>query len=150
VPLKTAPIKPANWQISNEKIIFKILLLIKLPPVIKLNCTFFKFFFQFFSAAKIYRLILATKIHKGTRRKEKTKIILIKSFWKSRNLFSKRFLAAGGKGKESGGKRKVGTAHHDASLALRRMKIMLLLLQSIVDASRLDLSSPARAIHPRV
>jgi hypothetical protein len=35
--------------------------------------------------------------HKGTQRNTKEKKIM-KSFWKSRNLFSKRFLAAGGKG----------------------------------------------------
>jgi hypothetical protein len=39
-------------------------------------------------------------------------------------------------------------APHDASLARRRMKIMHSISQSIVDASRLDLSSPAQAIHP--
>jgi hypothetical protein len=38
----------------------------------------------------------------------------------------------------------------DAGLTRRRMKIMLSISQSIVivDASRLDLSSPAQAIHP--
>ncbi len=43
-----------------------------------------------------HRLILATKVHKGARRKEYIKKNLIKSFWKSRNLFSKRFLVAEG------------------------------------------------------
>ena len=33
----------------------------------------------------------------GTRKKKSIQNIPIKSFWKSRNLFSKRFLAAGGK-----------------------------------------------------
>jgi hypothetical protein len=46
--------------------------------------------------------LLATKEKKvpGKVHKEKKiiKTILIKNFWKSRNLFSKRFLAAGGKG----------------------------------------------------
>jgi hypothetical protein len=42
-------------------------------------------------------MFLATKVRKGSQRKRTIETILMKSFWKSRNLFSKRFLAAGGK-----------------------------------------------------
>jgi hypothetical protein len=37
------------------------------------------------------------EIHEKHEKNKAPKITLIKSFWKSRNLFSKRFLAAGGK-----------------------------------------------------
>jgi hypothetical protein len=45
----------------------------------------------------IRRLFLATKVHKGSQRKKTIETILMKSFWESRTLFSKRVLAAGGK-----------------------------------------------------
>jgi hypothetical protein len=38
-----------------------------------------------------------TETHEKHEKNKAPKITLIKSFWKSRNLFSKRFLAAGGK-----------------------------------------------------
>jgi hypothetical protein len=40
---------------------------------------------------------LTDSITKGHKEKKIIETILMKSFWKSRNLFSKRFLAAGGK-----------------------------------------------------
>jgi hypothetical protein len=53
--------------------------------------------FQLNIKSQIHRLFLATKVHKGSQRKKTIETIPMKSFWKSRNLFSKRFLAAGGK-----------------------------------------------------
>jgi hypothetical protein len=46
---------------------------------------------------KIHYLFLATKLHKGTRRKNSIQTFPMKNFWESGTLFIKRVLAAGGK-----------------------------------------------------